>query len=291
MKTVAGDESDLRTGVDVTQLPPVRQRPREEPFHKGGSFGSFTGTNGRNNQAARLPITALVPVKTSALSVACLVSMIAVASCNTGVGNTIPANAPDAAALRHVAVLEFTGNSGDETASALEAALVAHRVDNAAYFTVVDRTMTTGGTRGEIAPATAARLGKKLDVQGVFLGRVNSNINSTSHTEKQFTCTQYNPSGGCHHSSHIPVRCTDVTATVSVMPRLVSVASGRVVYAQERTGTAMTSYCSGQSQDESNDMLLSRARDEAISEILRDVAPHPKSVGDYLGESIKSLMQ
>jgi hypothetical protein len=230
--------------------------------------------------------------KRRASFVAGFVSMIAVVSCtNTGIGNTTPANVPEAAALRHVAVLEFTGNSGEETARALEAALVAHRVDNAAYFTVVDRTTTTGGRGGDIAPATAARLGEKLGVEGVFSGRVNSeNIGHQSSTQSRTQCIQHNASGGCHKSASVPVHCTDVTATVSITPRLVNVGTGRVVYAQARSGSATTSYCSGESQNESNDTLLAKARDEAISEILRDVAPHPKSVGDYLGERIKSLM-
>lgn len=74
------------------------------------------------------------------------------------------------------------------------------------------------------------------------------------------------------------------------MPRLVNVETGQVVYSQEHTGTATSSYCSGDAVA-SNDTLLAQARDRAILEIIRDIAPHSKRLGDYESERIRSLLK
>lgn len=45
----------------VTQLPSVRQGPFDTPFQKTVLFGSFTGTNGRDNPSFRLAAAASFP--------------------------------------------------------------------------------------------------------------------------------------------------------------------------------------------------------------------------------------
>jgi curli biogenesis system outer membrane secretion channel CsgG len=238
-------------------------------------------------------------LKTGALSIARTAIIVIIASCTTigEAGDTLPANFPQAAKLQRVAVLEFSGKGSDETTSALEAALVAHQVNDEPYFRVMDRARTKDlyaevarGMRGEVAPGTAARFGKQVGVQGVFFGRVNSQeVNNRNYIGKQYTCIRRSNSG-CDKSGHINASCTEVTATVALMPRVVDVETGQVVYAQERTGTATSSYCSGDSIT-SGDTLVARARDRAISEIIRDVAPHSKRVGDYIAEGMKSLLK
>lgn len=238
-------------------------------------------------------------LKTGVLSIAFGAIIIAIASCTTigETGDTLPANFPQAAKLRRVAVLEFSGKGSDETTSALEAALVAHHVDNAPYFSVMDRARTKDlyaevarGLRGEVAPGTAARFGKQVGVHGVFFGRVNSqDVANRNYIGKQYTCIRRS-SSGCDKSGHINASCTEVTATVALMPRLVNVETGQVVYAQERTGTATSSYCSGDAVA-STDTLLTQARDRAISEVIRDVAPHSKRLVDHIAEGIKSLLK
>jgi curli biogenesis system outer membrane secretion channel CsgG len=242
---------------------------------------------------------AILSLSTGVLSIALGAIVIAVASCTTigETGDTLPANFPDAAKLRRVAVLEFSGKGSDETSSALESALVVHQVDNVPYFSVMDRARTKDlyaevarGLRGEIAPGTAARFGKQVGVQGVFFGRVNSQqVDNRNYIGQQYTCIRRS-SSGCDKSGHINANCTEVSATVALMPRLVDVETGQVVYAQERTGTATSSYCSGDAIA-SSDTLLAQARERAVSEIIRDVAPHSKRLGDYIAGGIKSLLK
>lgn len=161
----------------------------------------------------------------------------------------------------------------------LEAALIAHRVDNTPYFSVMDPTHVAEVARGvrEVTPATAARF-KSAGLQGIFFGHVDAyDINSGSHTERESKCVRYSSSGKhCKEEGSTNVTFYDVKARVAVRPRLVNVQTGQVVYSQEHTGTAKTSYKSGQSQAESNDSLLAKALDDAVTQVVNDVAPHSK---------------
>ncbi len=165
--------------------------------------------------------------------------------------------------------------------------LVGLRLNDEPYYTVVDRRRTkelvaeaARGVSGEVREGTAAKLGRQIGAEGVFLGRVNDySVDRSSYTAKQSHCARYSSSGNkCRNTTWVEVPCTRTTATVRVAPRLVDVESGRVVYSAEKSGTASTSYCRGEGPDTADEQLAVQARDAAVEQILADIAPHPVTV-------------
>src|SRR5512132_2789532 len=144
------------------------------------------------------PQRSLRRLRASALYAAPFLSILCTTCASTEEKSSITAaNFPDASTLRRVAVLQFTGTHSDDVTRALEAALVAHRVDNTPYFSVMDPTHVAEVARGvrEVTPATAARF-KSAGLQGVFFGHVDAYaINSGSHTERESKCVRYSSSG------------------------------------------------------------------------------------------------
>lgn len=191
-------------------------------------------------------------------------------------------NFAEAADIRRVAVIGFRGQHSDRINPAFETMLVNHRFDDKPYFTVVDRTRTDDlmreygrALRGEIEPRTAARFGKQIGVQGVYYGDIAKvNITSRNYTAEQSYCSQYSSSGNkCRKFSKRSVSCSERVANVTLVPRLINVETGQIIYRAERTGTSRASRCNGES-GKSDDELLDEAITIAVGQIRADIAPN-----------------
>jgi curli biogenesis system outer membrane secretion channel CsgG len=153
----------------------------------------------------------------------------------------------EAAALQRVAVIGFNGQNSDRVNAAFETMLVSHTYDGKPYFTVVDRARTQElmheygrSLRGEVQASTAAQFGKQIGAQGVYFGDiVAASITSQNFTSQESYCVRYSSSGSkCKQFGTRTVACQERIASIGLIPRLVNVESGRVVYRAERKDTA-----------------------------------------------------
>jgi len=198
----------------------------------------------------------------------------------------------EAAKLKEVAVLPFEGTDGMEIAAEMEAVLASINLGDKQYFTLVDRTrldriisemkLTQSAL---VNPDTAAQLGKMVGAKGIYTGVVTvSNINTGHFNEDRSKCiqteTKYDKKGRpyegpCIKWNNYKVHCMKRTANLSVTPKLVEVESGRVVYANNLTGTANSSACPDSSTPLASPFeLMQRARQIVKQKFRTDVAPH-----------------
>ena len=193
----------------------------------------------------------------------------------------VPPNSREAAELQRVALIGFEGRNSDRIDAAFETMLVKHRFEDAPYFTVVDRARTQElmreygrSLRGEVEPSSAARFGKQIGAEGVYFGNIaTADVASRHYTAKQSYCKRTNSSGKCKDWGMRDVSCRERIATVTLVPRLVDVETGRVVYRAERTGIASSSACGGESGVPDN-ALLEEATTRAVAQIRADIAPN-----------------
>lgn len=193
----------------------------------------------------------------------------------------VPPKSREAANLQRVAVLGFQGPNAERIDAAFETMLVNHRFVERPYFTVVDRARTQElmreygrSLRGEIDPSTAVRFGKQIGAEGVYFGNVAvAGVDSRRYTGMEPYCTRHNSSGKCKDWGMREVSCVERTATVTLVPRLVNVETGRVVYRAERTGSASTSGCGGNT-GLPDTTLMEDATTQAVAQIRADIAPN-----------------
>ena len=193
----------------------------------------------------------------------------------------VPPKAREAAGLQRVAVLGFQGPNSERIDAAFETMLVNHRFEDQPYFTVVDRARTQElmreygrSLRGEIDPSTAVRFGKQIGARGVYFGNIAvADVANRRYTGTEAYCRRTNSSGKCKDWGTRDVSCRERTATVTLVPRLVDVETGQVVYRAERIGVAQSSAC-GSDGGVPDSTLMEDATTEAIAQIRADVAPN-----------------
>jgi len=203
-----------------------------------------------------------------------------------------PAKFHEAAKLKEVAVLPFDGADGMEIAAEIEGVLAAINIGDKQYFTLVDRTrldriisemkLTQSAL---VDPNTAASLGKMVGAKGIYTGVVTvSNISNSYYSEDRSKCvqtqTKYDKKGRpyegpCIKWSKYTVNCIKRIANLSVTPKLIEVETGRVVYANNISGTASSSACQDSAVPLANPFeLMQMARQSVKHKFRTDVAPY-----------------
>lgn len=203
----------------------------------------------------------------------------------------VPAKSMDAAKLRQVAVLPFDGPGGREFAAEIEGLLAGVYIDDSQYFALTDRTALEKtlsemklSMTGLVDPKTAAEVGKMVGAKGIYTGVITSSKTVDSHyTEKRGKCVhkliKYDKSGKAREeclkwADERSVSCTKRNATFSFIPKLVEVETGRVVYANNITGTADSSVCQDSEKPLATEQeLIQRAKEIAKAALRKDVAP------------------
>ena len=152
-----------------------------------------------------------------------------------------PAKNVAASQLRTVAVLPFEGQDGDEFTHALTAALESAMLDNQPHFTVknVDTDVTDaqsskrGAKGGEGDTAKAVRIGRRLGVQGVYLGRVTA-----ADVEAKSYLSPVTTKDGTTNRT-----CLLIIGQYGVLLKLVRTDNGTIVYSDTITQAEKYDHC------------------------------------------------
>ncbi len=202
-----------------------------------------------------------------------------------------PAQYHEASLTKNVAVLPFSGHGGKAFAAELESVLSGIGIDDKPFFTLVDRASIDNvisemklSQSGLVDEKTAVKLGNLIGAQGIYTGIVNrNNYNDSRYTEKRQTCEKYEEKkdkdgkpyrGPCISWRTYHVNCTKRVANFSVTPRLVDVATGRVLYSRNLSATRDSSGCEDSRPIQSEMVLLEAARQQVKNEFRRDIAPY-----------------
>ncbi len=211
-----------------------------------------------------------------------------------------PAQYHEASLTKAVAVLPFSGPGGREFAAELESVIAGVGIDDKQYFTLVDRASIDKvvsemkfSQSGLVDEKTAVKLGKLVGAQGIYTGIVTRNNYDDSHySERRQTCTRYEQKrddkgrvyeGACIQWRYYNVHCVKRIANFAAAPRLVDVATGRVIYARSLTAMADSSGCDDTRPVQSEIVLLEQAKERVKKDFRRDVAPY------YITREIKLM--
>ncbi len=202
------------------------------------------------------------------------------------------------AQLKRVAVLPFQGPNGAQATLEFESMLAEATGGGSAFFTVVDRrTLQNAMTElklhdsGVIDPNTAAQIGRLLGAEGIYTGTVSipQPARKTYRVERMKCLDAKRKLFKCDKISRTTVNCTEKVIQYTVVPRLVNVATGRVVYAPTKTGTRSETFCSDAGVETPDSTLISAAAADAFSQVRNDIAPHTYSVDLRLKDSDDGL--
>jgi tetratricopeptide (TPR) repeat protein len=202
-----------------------------------------------------------------------------------------PAEFHEASLTRTVAVLPFAGSGGVEFASEVEGLLTSIDINGRPYFTLVDRAsidkVISEMKLSQSALAnqgTAAKLGKLIGAQGIYTGTVTANTTRDSrYSAQRSECAQHQMKrddkgnlyeGNCIRWRNYNVRCTKRQATFAVTPKLIDVATGKIIYSKNLSGAADSSGCEDGTPPATEQELLDKSRQTVKNSIRRDVAPY-----------------
>jgi hypothetical protein len=127
-------------------------------------------------------------------------------------------------------------------------------------------------------------VGKAVGVAGVYTGSVgSSSLNEERYTEKRQTCGLYRTvtdSSGrktqeCTNWYDAQVSCTKRTAVFSFTPRLIEVASCRIVFSNTYEDKSESKVCADDGKGlVEGTVMLKRAQERAMQKFRMDVAPY-----------------
>lgn len=198
----------------------------------------------------------------------CAGLMMVLSACATTVDISarFPARYAETANIRNIAVADFDGYGGREFQSALQAELFAATFDGRPYFNVV----ATGGPSN---PGAAAGYGRSVGAQGVILGTVGTDFNTSSYQGSESRCVRWD-GDKCKEYKSFPIPCWRRNVDLIVTPSLVSVASGRVVYSAQKRASRNTSWCGNESPSTGDLAMVTDAQRDILGDIRRDIAPY-----------------
>lgn len=218
----------------------------------------------------------------------CVGLMMVLSACATTVDISarFPARYAATTNIRTIAVAGFDGYGGREFQAALQAELFAAAFDGRPYFTVV----ATGGPSN---PGAAPGYGRSVGAQGVILGTVGADFNTSSYEGSESRCVRWD-GDKCKEYKSFPIPCWRRNVDLMVTPSLVSVASGQVVYSAQKRASRNTSWCGNQAPSTGDLALVTDAQREILDDIRRDIAPYNttlsatlKTKGVGLSEALK----
>ncbi len=199
-----------------------------------------------------------------------------------------PKNAT-ASKLRRVAVLPFEGVGGQGATAEFESILAQATENGNAYFTVVDRQTVQHAMEelqfhrtGLVDDRSVAKIGSFIGAEGIYTGTVvMPPVGSRTRTETRTACPKAGISlksllGTCSNASRYTVSCVDKSVHVTLVPRLVEVATARVVYQPSFSATRRGSACSDGMGEVDEEGLRAAAIGDVFRQLALDVAPHER---------------
>ncbi len=191
--------------------------------------------------------------------------------------------------IRKIAVLPFESRSMDGRLFSAEvsAELLKVKVDGKPYFKLVSRTeidrvlselkFSSSGLTEE-----SARLGRLLNAEGILTGVVEVSRSVVPYREKRFRCVKTEGSGlikKCVQSVEYYVSCRRYELELLMIPKLIDVERGEIVYSRKILKRVSDRHCSDEGRSvPSFSWMLERATAEAVRELVEDIAPHRVSV-------------
>ena len=202
-----------------------------------------------------------------------------------------PAEFHQASLTKAVAVLPFNGSGGTEFASELEGLLASIDIGGNPYFTLVDRASLDKiisemklSQSALVDQNTAVKLGKLVGAQGIYTGTVTANtVRDSRYKAERAECSQRQIKkddkgnlyeGNCIAWRKYYVNCTKRQASFAATPKLIEVATGKIIYSKNLSGSADSSGCEDASPPKSEQELLDRSRTIVKNGIRKDVAPY-----------------
>jgi curli biogenesis system outer membrane secretion channel CsgG len=194
----------------------------------------------------------------------------------------VAAKGGDVSKLNPIAVVNFSGNGGSDLGNDVEAMLVSTQVQGRPYFTVVDRQAIDKvlqeigfGQSGVVDEKTTVRIGKLVGAKGIVLGAVGNNTAvDTSYTEKRSECIDKK----CQNKRTYTVRCGKRDAHFSFTPKIIDVATGRIVLSGSVAGSKNDRSCQDGNPITDKTAMLSDAKHLALGQLRQLVAPYTVNV-------------
>ncbi len=191
--------------------------------------------------------------------------------------------------IKKIAVLPFESRrlDGRILASEIEAELLQVRVNGRPYFKVVSRAdidkvlseikFSSSGLTSE-----QVELGKLLKAEGLLLGTADVTYSTDMFYRKKKECIETKGSGlikECVRYEERNVPCQTRFVRLTLVPKLIDVERGEVVYSRRIVKEAKHTYCRGDWREpKSFSELLSEAKTQAIKELIKDIAPYRVTV-------------
>ncbi len=206
------------------------------------------------------------------------ISLITSCAKKVQVSSLNPPNYPQVMKYKKIAVLPFKGKGADLLALEIESALANVYVNGKPFYQIADRQTIKQvlneqkfSSSGLVNEKDAVKIGKLLGVQGIYTVSVlKSGISYNQTYEKRVKCLD----DKCKKTKEYYVRCKNITAVFSFIPRLIDVETSKVVFAKNYTRQESAKNCVDDSYTISTISLLEEAKRKAINEFLRDVAPY-----------------
>lgn len=214
-------------------------------------------------------------------------SILVVSGCATTVHTIklVPAEAVEVPEYKTVAVLDFHGNRGRETASNIESIIAKAEVNNKKIYTVVDRDNINKILSEQKFQMTMANddtivdFGELIGAEAIWSGFAESKFNRSISYETRSKCSHYNRDGKCMGYLTINVPCETRNLYYKVAPKLTSVSTGKVVYSRIFESNESSYAC----QDESygwfsENQLYKMAENKFLRKFRTDIAPYVEEV-------------
>lgn len=155
----------------------------------------------------------------------------------------------DAADLRHVGVMGFGGWYGEDFSRRLDDMLRSARYQGENWFNVShgdeDQLFTRWSGYGS-QTLRATNFGQEFQLDGVWYGYVESqSTRSDPFKEERTSCVEWDGLFECRTYETYEVDCVDLSASVSVHAKLISVHSGEVVIDKELADETSQKACEG----------------------------------------------
>jgi len=201
-----------------------------------------------------------------------------------------PAQYHQASLTRTVAVLPFSGPNGSGFAAEIEGVLGGINIDDKPYFILVDRASIDKtlseqkfSQSGLIDPKTAVKIGQIIGAQGIYAGTITlAKAKDSPYTERRSECAQRQikkdekgnqSEGNCLRYRHYNVNCVKRLAQFAASPKLIEVSTGKILYSRNLAGSSNSAGCEDRTAVKGAEELLETAKNMALRDFRKDVAP------------------
>ena len=184
-----------------------------------------------------------------------------------------PANFPEAAEMRRIAVAGFDGRGGSRMMTAIRSELTSATFDGERHFTVVDG---RGATSVE-------------EPQGVLSGSASIDRSQQNFVEGRRECVARDKDNKCVRHRDYNVSCTRLTIRVTASPVLTRLSDSSIIYAEQKSAERNARWCQDQQRRSTDDAMIDSAVASIATIIRRDIAPYNSVLNATIKESADGL--